>query len=461
MTAEVIPIAEGKSQQFTLELDGKKAVASGALLDTTDLSQWQDILSDGTQIDFGRVTFVSWVGLRTFLDWIESQDIWVTVEDFGLVEYRFYLLMAPDYPHTKVTSMCVWVFDNHHRLTTKRISEDDIIGITDPTKPGMAISEKYNLMSPAMFLMADTPYELISPGKWDWAKEHHLEIDFWQRYCGFIADTCQAVNYLILSSEFDLLAQMKTLTEDFRKIESILAKINPAATRDIIPIANSARDAIEKEYSKLESTYWHHFQDQIKKQLPVALASYDEKHYKDYLNKIGLYIRTISALKKFGGMCEKTGQIISDHVYSVNLSEYYLASLQGQADIGPQDVEAIRAAFDVYEQPQKDWPATRQQIAAKSTKHHDRIMAPTLILQNFDLIKQIIDHRIEEAEAIEDILAQLNRGSVRFDSLATEICQKIKDNSVTDIEDSAFRFYFPSLHSAGDLKINPGKTMVF
>ena len=87
-----------------------------------------------------------------------------------------------------------------------------------------------------------------------------------------------------------------------------------------------------------------------------------------------------------------------------------------------------------------------------------------VVLQAFDLVRQILEHRAQEYTILETALPNLAKGAITWESVRDDIVKQIKKRMVTDQEKSAFERYLGYLEDPSAKKEEasaPGDVMLF
>jgi|GEM_PF-2260650 len=131
------------------------------------------------------------------------------------------------------------------------------------------------------------------------------------------------------------------------------------------------------------------------------------------------------------------------------------------AEPSPESLEAIREAFSIMDPlSEGDWEETKQAIFER-TKDIEQLVSSLIVLtQGFDLLRQIIEHRISEIEEIEDYL---NRGAAPadFDGFKRKLYDCIKRKMVTDQEKLSVDAFIPDALEHIDETHKPGEVLLF
>jgi len=129
----------------------------------------------------------------------------------------------------------------------------------------------------------------------------------------------------------------------------------------------------------------------------------------------------------------------------------------------PADIlETIREAFSVMDPlTEDDWDATREAIYERNKDIEQLVSNLIVLTQGFDLLRQIIEHRIAEIEAVE---AYLDQGAPvdGFDDFKKQLHDRIKNKLVTDQEKLSVDAFIPDvLADQHEASHKPGEVLLF
>jgi hypothetical protein len=125
-------------------------------------------------------------------------------------------------------------------------------------------------------------------------------------------------------------------------------------------------------------------------------------------------------------------------------------------------IAALREIMDIMDPlSEGDWAATKDAIFARTQDIEQLVSNLVVLSQGFDLLRQIIEHRISEIEAVE---AYLDQGAPdgEWDAFRKELHDRIRRKLVTDQEKLSVDAFIPDvLEEHGEQAHKPGEVLLF
>jgi hypothetical protein len=108
-----------------------------------------------------------------------------------------------------------------------------------------------------------------------------------------------------------------------------------------------------------------------------------------------------------------------------------------------------------------DWIATKEAIFARTQDIEDLVSNLIVLTQGFDLLRQIIEHRLTEIEAIELYLDQ-GAPDAELESFRQQLHDRIRRKLVTDQEKLSVDAFMPEMiEEHGNKAQKPGAILLF
>ena len=148
---------------------------------------------------------------------------------------------------------------------------------------------------------------------------------------------------------------------------------------------------------------------------------------------------------------ELVGTNLFGQVGALSVSGPLVSLFDGIADaeMTPESVEKVRDAFSIMDiMSEGDWPATKEEIRTELLKIDDYIMKLVLAMQSYDVTRQVLEHRINEANLLKALGADKDIDSLFNDLVKDQVATLASSKLVTDQEKNGFGFYFPAYMQA-------------
>ncbi len=292
------------------------------------------------------------------------------------------------------------------------------------------------------------------------------EFDSWYDYVSFAAMTLALSEDLAKSIAISIIRLASELAAEYH---SQATGLEVAKNIDKSVWAREAEDEakiLADRARETESIYGQiilgikknvHFAENIQKQLHLVEGDLREPIIKaiESFREIRVSLLEIVQLIENGGT-ETFALLIS-----IPGKKLFDDAFGQAAEPSPECMEAIREAFSIMDPlTEGDWEETKQAIFER-TKDIEQLVSSLIVLtQGFDLLRQIIEHRISEIEEIEDYL---NRGAAPsdFDSFKIKLYDCIKRKMVTDQEKLSVDAFIPDVLEHLDETHKPGEVLLF
>ena len=125
---------------------------------------------------------------------------------------------------------------------------------------------------------------------------------------------------------------------------------------------------------------------------------------------------------------------------------------------------AIRDAFAIMDiMSEDDWMATRV-IIMDEIEHIEGLIGRCIVtLQGFDMMRQILEHRIQEMLLVTELFKANGADSLLDPDVKEQVLGKIGAHMVTEQEKVAFEFYLPDgfARFAQTDRKEPGDVLLF
>ena len=196
----------------------------------------------------------------------------------------------------------------------------------------------------------------------------------------------------------------------------------------------------------------------------TSAATLQERDAKTFCSALAAYASTIASLVHIAASCEDCGIAIGGNMGSLRATQVLKNGLAAISNPDAATLTAIREAFAIMDiMSEDDWDATRV-IIMDEIEHIETLIGRCIVtLQGFDMMRQIIEHRIHEMEMLAELHKEHGGDRLLDPDLREQILTKIGAHMVTEQEKVAFEFYIPEgfARFAQTDRIEPGDVLLF
>jgi hypothetical protein len=443
---EAIQLNEVDKLRFRVHRDHGVVVFYGSIGDTPDTAALDGILLTGSICDMSHLAFASWIGLATLGEYIQQRQLKLTFRALPFSVYDAMRLNKAFEEQTFESAELPLVHVETRRVTyemteLKHLRKDAENGTewVHP-KPG------YLLLIPTRYLFPDLivqrsmghlPVQVLTPQK---------EIaSFWLQYGSFCQSTVDISNTLIHAAKFNMLQITSEIKAKTSAGEHALKLIDSKTSHTLVARLDAMMQDIEKEFDSLSGQVQDKF-DECENQLAALSVMALDKgcELAKFVTTLQGYAQGLDSLSRVAATCEDCGASIGTKLNSVRPAEVIKQGLATVDEPAPDTLNAIRAAFAIMDiMSEDDWPASRELIMAEIEAIETLVGGCIVTLQVFDMMRQILEHRIREASLLLTAWQSQGPEGLMDPELRDSVLNKIGAHMVTEQEKAAFAFYLP------------------
>ncbi len=443
---EAVKFNEIDKLRFRVHRDQGVVTFYGSIGDTPDTAALDGILLTGSVCDMRNLVFASWIGLATLGDYIQKKQLKLT---FRALPFSVYDAMrlnksfeeqsfeSAELPLVQVDSQRV----NYEMVDLRQLRKDAESG-----NEWVYPKAGYLLLIPTRYLFPDLvaqrsmgflPVQVLTTQK--------EMASFWLQYGAFSQSTVGISNTLIHAAKFNMLQILTDIRAKTAAGEKALKLIDPKTSYTLVARLDEIMKDIEKEFDRLSEKIQNKFEECERELAGLSVLALDKGcEVARFTTGLQKYANCLDSLKQIATICEDSGANIGSHLSSLRLVAVIRNGLTGVADPAPDILNAIRAAFAIMDiMSEDDWPASRELIMAEIKAIDTLIGGCVVTLQVFDMMRQILEHRIREVELV--LMASGAQGPEKLldTELRDTVMNKIGAQMVTEQEKAAFAFYLP------------------
>lgn len=444
--------SEQSRGRFRVYSKDKKIELHGAISDTSDFNPIKEMIEENNTIDFTGLESASWLGLIGL-----DQFLRETGKSFKLINipsgiYKYFRLL-PDIDIYELDLFNLEQFqgDNFQKVEKPfACTKADLVKLADEqpnrvieTESNLRIDGYINKWLPERF--REKPSNLDF--KNSWYKENAEEAYFWSNFLEFWVAT--------LGLSLDMIGSQRVgLSQVLGRIESRVLSAEDGFIKCEKKIKQNSKKLSEIINSIKEECL--RVQDQIFQVLETAevqkrkiISWGDDSKFdspKDFYQCLGDSADSIESFQAYLQEIESVSSKAGDRLLSLGIVEKLEQTLKetDQEGINAEEVEQLREAFNIMDPfSENTWENTKEEITAEINMIEADLGKSIVLFQGFDLLRQVLEHRIGESLQLKMRLADLEAKRIEWSDVKKVLFQEIKRHVVTDQEKNCFSFFLP------------------
>jgi hypothetical protein len=463
---EALKMKDLESQRFHVHRDHGVVSFHGSIGDTPDTVALDGILLNGSICDMQHLLFASWIGLATLGEYIQQRQLRLTFRKLPFAVYDAMRLNkafeeqvfeSAELPLVHEASLAI-VYELIDLNTLRKHAENGNEWVHPRSGCLLLIPTRYLFPDlVAQRSMGPLPVQVLTP---------HKDIaGFWLQYGAFCQSTVEISNILIHAARFNMLQILSEIKAKTAAGEHALKLVSNNIDYALVLRLETIMQEIEKEFDQLSDTMQVKFDECEALLARLSLLALDPAcDSLRFIQTLHQYASDIDSLKQIAASCEDSGARIGTRLSSVRPAELIKQGLTQIDNPEAETLNAIRAAFAIMDiMSEDDWPASRDLIMAEIEAMETLTGACVVTLQVFDMMRQILEHRIHEMQLVLTAFSQQGPASLLDAELRESVLNKIGAQLVTEQEKAAFAFYLPDgfLKFGQTERKEPGDVLLF
>jgi hypothetical protein len=444
---EAIQLSEVDRLRFRVHREHGVVTFYGSIGDTPDTAALDGILLNDSVCDMRNLIFASWIGLATLGDYIQQRQMKVSFRALPFSIYDAMRLNKSFEDQTFLSAELPLVHTDTQRISYEMIEFSLLRNDAENGNEWVHPKPGYLLLIPTRYVFPDLvlqrsmghlPVQVLTPQK---------EIaSFWLQYGAFSQSTVAISNTLIHAAKFNMLQILNEIKAKTAAGENALKLIDNTINHRLVPRLETVIQEVEKEFDTLSDKVQLKFEDCEKQLAALSLLALNKGcEAKTFTSALESYARCLDSLNQIATICEDCGGNIGDKLGAVRVVETIKHGLTSVAEPSPDTLTAIRAAFAIMDiMSEDDWPASRDLIVAEMDAIDSLTGSSVVTLQVFDMMRQILEHRIREVGLMLNALSSSGPEALLDPELRETVLNKIGAHMVTEQEKAAFAFYLPN-----------------
>lgn len=443
---EAIQLNEVERLRFRVHREQGVVTFYGSIGDTPDTAALDGILLDGSVCDMRQLIFASWIGLATLGDYIQQRQMKVSFRALPFSVYDAMRLNKAFEDQTFLSAELPLVHTETQRISYEMIEFSQLRKDAENgnewvyPKPGCLLLIPTRYVFPDLVVqrsMGHLPVQVLTPQK---------EIaSFWLQYGAFSQSTVAISNTLIHAAKYNMMQILNEIKAKTAAGENALKLIDSSVDHRLVARLDTMMQDVEKEFDTLSDKVQEKFEDCEKQLAGLSLLALKKGcEAKTFTTALESYARCLDSLTQIATICEDCGGNIGDKLGTVRVVETIKQGFNTVTEPSPDTLTAIRAAFAIMDiMSEDDWPASRDLIMAEIDAIDALTGQSVVTLQVFDMMRQILEHRIREVGLMLSAWTQSGPDALLDPELRESVLNKIGAHMVTEQEKAAFAFYLP------------------
>lgn len=460
----------GIQKRFRVHKTGETIQLHGIITDTSNLKVLDEMVSDRNVFDCSQVVSASWNGLLRLDAYLSklSGQITLTHIPYHLFQYlRLLPNVGQKYVLGDIELTLLGSTEGGAAYQTRFLNTAVLnhLAHADP-KPFIQLEDGAQLIGrdsficPARFGNRDYQSTTLKSG---WYQQNTEQFDFWYDYVSFANITLSLAMDLIQSQDSTLETLLKDIELSVTSIETSLGLLIPdfkaTGAKSLSEVSSFVHKACEQLSVILDKSGKDVSEILVRIQLLAGSGEFQQaealyKLLSEFSSTIATLYPTLTSIEEIGA---STGQQISNLARIGSYKGMVLALEPEQ--VSDETLNAVRETMDIMDPlSDGDWLETRSEFVQHLESVDQSLSKIIILLQGFDLLRQILEHRLHESEAIQDFL---KRGGADWRGTKAAVFSLVNRTLVTDQEKYSCEFFIPEAARGEDNNQKPGDILLF
>ncbi|HYX36550.1 MAG TPA: hypothetical protein VE954_25865 [Oligoflexus sp.] len=443
---EAVKINEVEKLRFRVHRDHGVVTFYGSIGDTPDTAALDGILLNDSVCDMRHLAFASWIGLATLGDYIQQRKLKLTFRALPFAIYDALRLNKAFEDQNLESAELPLVNVTTQRVSFEMIEFSLLRKDAEQGQEWVYPRAGFLLLLPTRYIFPDLTAQRSTGFLPVQVLTSHKDIaSFWLQYGSFCQTTVEISNTLVHAAKLNMLQILYEIKAKTTAGEQALKLVDSTTNYTLVLRLDVMMRDIEKDLDGLADQVEAHYETCEQKLADLSLLALDKGcDLPKFAASLQSYATAIDSLRAIATICEDCGAQIGTRLGTLRPSEVIQKGLAGVDNPEPEVLNSIRAAFAIMDiMSEDDWPASRDLIMAEITAIDTLFGQCVVTLQVFDMMRQILEHRIGEMNLV--LAASQTQGMDHLldPDLREAVLNKIGTHMVTEQEKAAFAFYLP------------------
>lgn len=301
-----------------------------------------------------------------------------------------------------------------------------------------------------------------------WAQQNLEQANFWYHYVAFLGATTRLAGKLLRSLERDIIRSLTNIERRIANAEISLNYLN-------IDITNKQSFALKKLIHNLE-TECQGFAaeinvlvivlDKIQTQLQTDLLNPKLKTGDFIWNAIKKVAHLQSSLTQITSLIEDVGTSSITHIMELGTIDEISRAFDSLTiqSVNQETLDKIREIMMLVDPLNAtSWEGTKSEVFEELSEIESLVNECLMQFQDFDLLRQVLEHRILEAEMVRDVIPELKDINISWETVRMMMVEQMRKRLLTDQEKYSFSFFLPGVDEGmeEEERISAGDVILF
>lgn len=460
---------DAQQNNFEVIADGAKCKLKGHLVDSTNLNLHRNILSSTEEISMAELHSISWLGVQRFCEMLNRLDRQILLTDIPPHIYRTILLLLKPDKKIGIKSFMVEVFDTPQSkkkiLTTMEhlVELGNKQGAFAKWEDGSKISGSLHHLCRPFFGDKNQPPMNFSS---NWCKENKDICSFFYEYSCFmrvILEMCALAQHststLIEESLQQICSRIANLEFGIKSLDPNFSESKSRTLMSLLPHIHEVSKSVVENINLSSNTFEAVAQTFEAMFVNNTINSPDALY--EQMNHFLSFTAQISPIAK---SLEDVGVELGDHILRYGEISSLRKCYEGfpGKELTDKNIASLRRKLKMDQNKNLTWEETLKDISTEFKTIQNELGKCIIALQGFDLIRQVLEHRIAEIEIFQKHMPELKTQEVTWEVMRDKVIEQIIDRLVTDQEKYSFAFFFPNVEiKQSEQKLTPGDSFFF
>lgn len=421
--------------------------------------------------DCSQILNASWNGLINFNRYLRDtgQNITLTRVPNHIFNY---LRLMPDVNNSYTLDQIeLDVIDlTSQELATKNVyvSNSELKRLADEcSRAFLRLSQKEELVGKNRFICPSkfgAGSSQASLSQSSWFRENAEEFDFWYDYCNFANITSYLALDLVESLSSTLCLLLKEIQLGVKSSTAAMQLIDSSISWNLSEDVSDIIDEVKRSCQGLSQFLGRTSRGGKELLLRMQMLANDPNftEAKTIRELMHSFAEIIKSFEQVLPKIEDVGASTGANISKLGVSSLLRQSLEAVQDdaVDGETLAQIREILEIMDPLSEDsWPDTKQEFLGQIESMEKAISDTIILIQGFDLLRQILEHRLAEAQ---EIMTYLNDSENRtWQDLRDKVFELVGKTLVTDQEKYSCEFFIPSAALNQEEKQSPGDVLLF
>lgn len=445
-----------ETSDFAVKVTGRRCEISGHLTDVTPIEAFESEFRVAREFDLSQLYSISWLGLHRFVTFLEKIETRGSLRNVPAYVHRILVLMG-DFSGT-ITIGTVEVETRHPKKIgiTKTVMDFDVLVNNGLLRGAFVEFEEEGLLLDSLHILcrpAFRNHRLPRPNfARNWAVANPQEALFWYEYCSFVRMSIESSGLVVASAVRLLEDSLQSVFKRISAVEAFAKALTPEAKKmargrvllEMLARLNELGHSCVQKMQEAKEPFRECCHAMV-----TSFVDRDTQRNQIY----GSVQSVVSALQGLASLTRsldevgyETSQGIAQFQERENIVAF-LKSLSGEG-VSPEKLAVARRKAKISsdkasESDEVDWRSCVRECQQLLASVDPELEGCLLAMQCYDSIRQVLEHRLAEAEYLHTALPALFAKTIEFAEVRKALLEKVGEKLVTDQEKFSFEFFFP------------------